>query len=97
MVPPFGSTPEAFSVMMDVPSPNAGFGLALAEIPGAEFGGVSAMGTETLAVEGVLIPGVPTVSWNVRLNGLATTGATKVAVAPVALLIVMMGSPGFTI
>ena len=97
MVPPFGSTPVAFNVMMDVPSPIAGFGLALADTPGAVSGGVIAIGTETLAVEGVLIPAVPTVSWNVRLSGLATTGATKLAVAPVGLLMVTIGSPAFTI
>src|SRR6266849_6391533 len=97
MVPPFGSTPVALSVTMEVPSPMAGFGLALAETPGGEFGGVNAIGTNTVAVDGVLIPGVPTVSWNVRLKGLATTGATKLAVAPVALFTVTIGSPAFTI
>src|SRR5258708_29131141 len=38
-VPPFGSTPVALSVTMEVASPTTGFGVALADTPGGVFGG----------------------------------------------------------
>src|SRR5947209_13064029 len=94
-VPLFGSTPVAVRVMREAPSPGAGFGVALAVTPGADPGGGTLMGTITLAMDAVWFT-PPTVSWKLRLVGLATLGATKVAVALLALLMVTMGLPGFT-
>src|SRR6185312_4361565 len=110
-VPLDGSTAEAFSVtgallgtVIVVPlSVLAGFvgsgPLADALTAGGVFGGATTIGTVTLAGAdcGTWLPWPPTASWNVKLCGPATDGATNVAFALVGLLMFTIGSPGFTI
>src|SRR5690242_18205989 len=96
-VPPFGSTPVAFNVTDEVPSPVTGLGVAVALTEGGVPAGGTAIGTVTVVVDGLVVLAPPTVKENVRLSGDATTGAVNVAVAAVALLMVMIGSPGLTI
>src|SRR5579859_1350890 len=71
---------------------------AVALTAGGVFGGAITIGTVTLAgaENGTRLPS-PTISWNVRFCGPATTGAANVAFAAVGLLIVTIGSPGLTI
>jgi hypothetical protein len=96
-LPPFGSTPVAFKVTIDAPSPVTGFGVAVALTDGGVPAGGTAIGTVMVVVDGLVVLLPPTVNEKVRFSGAATTGAVKVAVAALALVIVMTGSPGFTI
>src|SRR5437660_6543611 len=96
-LPPFGSTPVAFNVTIDVPSPVTGFGVAVALTAGGVPAGGTPIGTTSVVVAGFVVLPPPTDSWIVMFNGAATTGAANVAVAELGLVIVMIGSPGFTI
>ena len=63
-------------------------------VPGA---GIT-IGTSTVAgADAGVNPSPPTMSWNTRFCGAATTGATKLAFAWLAFRIVTTGSPGLTI
>src|SRR5579859_440073 len=106
-VPFAGSTPVAASwtgeallgTVMVVAGPTAGgpANAAVALTAGGVFGGAITIGTVTLAGAeiGTRLPS-PTISWNVRFCGPATTGATNVAFAADGLLMVTIGSPGLT-
>ena len=72
-------------------------GAEVAVTAGGVPGGAVATGTKTFAVAGSVVLLPPTVSWNVSVVGEATTGATNVAVALVAFVMVTSGSPGLTI
>jgi hypothetical protein len=95
-VPPLGSTPVAVRVTAEA----LGTGLAgaeLAKTDGAVPGGGGTIGTLKVVVFAVVVLPPPTVKEKPRLNGAPTTGAIKVAVALVGLMMVTCGSPGFTI
>src|SRR5579864_2679755 len=65
---------------------------------GAVPGAGTTIGTNTVAgAEAGVNPSPPTISWNARFCGPATTGATKLALALLAFRIVTTGSPGLTI
>jgi hypothetical protein len=94
-VPPDGSTPLALSVT-NVLLATGLAGEALANTEGGVPAGGTAIGTATTEIAGVVVLPPPTVNWNVRLSGVATTGATNVAVAEFGLVMVTNGSPGLT-
>src|SRR5579871_557595 len=93
--PPAGSMDEAVSVT-GAPLATGFAGAEVAVTAGAVPGGAVATGTRTFAVAGSVVLLPPTVSWNVSVVGEATTGATNVAVALFAFVIVTSGSPGLT-
>src|SRR3954468_10047080 len=91
-----GSTALAFSVTA---APLAtGLPEAEAVTVGGVFGAGTTIGTNTVAgAEAGVNPSPPTMSWNARFCGPATTGATKLALALSAFRIVTTGSPGLMI
>ena len=65
---------------------------------GAVPGAGTTIGTSTVAgADAGVNPSPPTMSWNARFCGPATTGATKLALALLAFRIVTTGSPGLMI
>jgi len=92
-----GSTALAVSVTSAPPATLLA-GDELAETTGGVPGGGTTIGTSTVAgAEAGVNASPPTISWNARFCGPATTGATKVALALLAFRIVTTGSPGLTI
>jgi len=91
-----GSTALALSVTA---APLAtGLPEAEAVTVGGVFGAGTTIGTSTVAgAEAGVNPSPPTMSWNARFCGAATTGATKLAFALLAFRIVTTGSPGLMI
>ena len=72
-------------------------GAEVAVTAGGVVGGATAMGTARGAVARFVVLFPPTESWNVKVVGVATTGAVNVAVGPFAFVMVTMGSPALTI
>jgi len=84
--------------MMEIPSPIAGFGLALAETPGAEFGRRDCdRHGNTGRGRSVDSNGADRELEREAQRGWQQPVATKLAVAPVGLLMVTIGSPALII
>src|SRR5690349_16414948 len=96
-VPFAGSTAVAVNVTT-APLETGSAGDELALTTGGVPGGGTTIGTTTVAGdEAGVNPSPPTIKRKARFCGPATTGATKVALALFAFVMVTTGSPGFTI